>query len=158
MFDENFLTSVFNGLPRDDFVEKVVVHVDPKDDEDILGDNWRVHDPNIKWKAMRPQLGEKYEDPDQLKRALCFYALANGYKIYYEVNNSKRLLAKCSKDEQEKKCPFRLWASWMQQENSFQIKTLNDEHVCSRTYEYGTLVTSNWIARNFAKKILVILV
>ncbi|GJU35487.1 multidrug resistance-associated protein 5 [Tanacetum coccineum] len=30
-----------------------------------------------------------------------------------------------------------------------------DEHVCSRTYEYGSLITSNWIARNYAKKIMI---
>ena len=155
MFDENFLTSVFNGLPKDDFVEKEIVHADPKDDEDKLGDHWPIHDPNIKWKSMRPQLGERYEDPDQLKRALAFYALAHGYKLYYVVNNPKRLLAKCSRDDKEKKCSFRLWASWMQKEKSFQIKTLNDQHVCTRSYEYGTLITSNWIARNYAKKILI---
>ncbi|GJV43299.1 hypothetical protein Tco_1427835 [Tanacetum coccineum] len=49
----------------------------------------------------------------------------------------------------------RLWASWMQNEKSFQIKKLNDEHACSRTYEYGILITSNWIARNYAKKIMI---
>ncbi|GKE02803.1 transposase, MuDR, plant [Tanacetum coccineum] len=31
---------------------------------------------------------------------------------------------------------------------------MNDEHSCSRTFEYATLITSNWIARNYAKKIM----
>ncbi|GJY94916.1 transposase, MuDR, plant [Tanacetum coccineum] len=123
-------------------------------DEDNLGDQWPIHDPTIKWKLMRHVLGEKYESPEQLKRALVFYALANGYKLYYEVNNPRRLLAKCCRDDKDNKCPFRLWASWMQNEKTFQIKKLNDEHSCSRTFEYGTLITSNWIARNYAKKIM----
>ncbi|GKC33188.1 hypothetical protein Tco_1040482 [Tanacetum coccineum] len=105
MFDENFLTSIFS-------------------------DHWPIHDPNIKWKLMRPHLGERFDGPEQLKRALAFYALANGYKLYYEVNNPMRLVAKCLKDNQEKKCPF-------------------------RTYEYGTLITSNWIVRNHTKKIMI---
>ncbi|GJS19595.1 hypothetical protein Tco_0448227 [Tanacetum coccineum] len=152
MFDESFLTSIFNGLPRDDFDNSS----DPKtDDQDKLGDHWPIHDPKIKWKLIRPHLGERYEGPEQLKRALTYYALANGYKLYFEVNNPRRLVAKCSKDNQEKKCPFRLWASWMQEEKSFQIKNMIDEHVCSRTYEYGSLITSNWIARNYAKKIMI---
>ncbi|GKA13355.1 hypothetical protein Tco_0693001 [Tanacetum coccineum] len=62
--------------------------------DDNIGDKFPIHDPTVKWKLMRPVLGEKYESPDQLKRALAFYALANGYKLYYEVNNPRRLLAK----------------------------------------------------------------
>ena len=155
MFDDNFLSRIYNGLPKDDFTSEKD-HVPKKvNDQDMLGDHWPIHDPTTKWKFMRPQLGERYEGPEQLKRALAYYALANGYKLYYSVNNPKRLLAKCSRDNEDKKCPFRLWASWMQEEKSFQIKTLNDKHVCSRTYEYGSLITSNWVARNYAKKIMV---
>ncbi|GKB09861.1 (R)-mandelonitrile lyase-like protein [Tanacetum coccineum] len=154
MFDDNFLSKIYNGLPRDEFVEKDVSADKDVTDKDNIGDKFPIHDPTVKWKLMRPVLGEKYESPDQLKRALAFYALANGYKLYYEVNNPRRLLAKCCRDAKDRKCPFRLWASWMQNERSFQIKKLNDEHYCSRTYEYGTLIISNWIARNFANKIM----
>ncbi|GJV58948.1 hypothetical protein Tco_1465048 [Tanacetum coccineum] len=138
MIDESFFTSIFNGLPKDDFDDSS----DPEtNDQDKLGDHWPIHDPKIKWKLIRPHLGERYEGPELLKRAMTYYALANGYKLYFEVNNPRRLVAKCSKDNQEKKCPFRLWASWMQSEKSFQIKNMIDEHVCSRTYEYGSLIT-----------------
>ena len=155
MFDVNFLTSIYSGLV-DEYVDKEVdVNDQNPEDVDKVGDHWPVHDPNIKWKLMVPHLGERFESPDQLKRALTFYALTNGLKLYYAVNNPKRLLAKCCRDDKEKKCPFRLWASWMQNEKSFQIKSLNDKHACSRTYEFGSLITSNWIARNYAKKIMV---
>ncbi|GKD35628.1 hypothetical protein Tco_1251137, partial [Tanacetum coccineum] len=120
---------IYNGLPRDDYAEKDVSAKKDVSDEDNLGDQWPIHDPTIKWKLMRHVLGEKYESPEQLKRALVFYALANGYKLYYEVNNPRRLLAKCCRDDKDNKYPF-------------------------RTFEYGTLITSNWIARNYAKKIM----
>lgn len=42
----------------------------------------------------------------------------------------------------------------MQKERSFQVKSLVEDHYCSRTYEFGTLITCNWIARNYAKKIM----
>nr|GEZ55025.1 hypothetical protein CTI12_AA319060 [Tanacetum cinerariifolium] len=116
MFDESFFTSIFNRLPRDDFDDSSA----PKtDDQDKLGDHWPIYNPKIKWKLIRPHLGERYEGPKELKMALTYYALANGYKLYFEVNNPRRLVAKCSKDNQEKKCPFRLWARWMQSEKSF---------------------------------------
>nr|GEX79946.1 hypothetical protein [Tanacetum cinerariifolium] len=66
--------------------------------------------------------GERFKDPEQLKRALAFYALANGYKLYYEVNNPRRLAAKCSKDNQEKKCPFRNWKVVSNGESRFEVR------------------------------------
>ncbi|GJR37178.1 transposase, MuDR, plant [Tanacetum coccineum] len=61
MFDANFLSRIYNGLPRDEYGEKDV------SDEDNLSDQWPVHDPT---KLMRRVLGKKYESPEQLKRAL----------------------------------------------------------------------------------------
>ncbi|GJS48506.1 hypothetical protein Tco_0598627 [Tanacetum coccineum] len=114
-----------------------------------------VYDVRTRKPVHEPKKCKKYESPDQLKRALACYALAIGYKLYYEVNNPRRLLAKCCRDEKDRKCPFRLWASWMQNEKNFQIKKLINGHACSRTSEYGTLSTSNWIARNYVKKIMI---
>ncbi|GJZ81466.1 hypothetical protein Tco_0646460 [Tanacetum coccineum] len=51
-------------------------------------------------------------------------------------------------------CGFRLWASWMHNEHSFQIKSLHDDHKCSRNYKLGSLVTYKWIAYNFSKEII----
>ncbi|GKE34430.1 calcium/proton exchanger, partial [Tanacetum coccineum] len=51
-------------------------------------------------------------------------------------------------------CPFRLWASWMSSETSFQIKSLYSDHRCSRDYNMGTLVTFRWIARHYASEII----
>ncbi|GKA08658.1 hypothetical protein Tco_0687989 [Tanacetum coccineum] len=36
-------------------------------------------------------------------------------------------------------CPFRLWASWMSSERSFQIKSLYSDHRCTRNYNMGSL-------------------
>nr|GEW49221.1 splicing factor [Tanacetum cinerariifolium] len=52
-------------------------------------------------------------------------------------------------------CGFRLWASWMSTENSFQIKPLKAEHKCARNYNLGSLVTYKWISHYFAKEIIV---
>nr|GEU83223.1 zinc finger, PMZ-type [Tanacetum cinerariifolium] len=37
--------------------------------------------------------------------------------------------------------PFKLWASWMSIERSFQIKTLYPDHKCCKNYTTGALVT-----------------
>ncbi|GJT78122.1 transposase, MuDR, plant [Tanacetum coccineum] len=100
-------------------------------DEDNLGDKWPIYDPTIKWKLMRPVLGEKYESPEQLKRALVFYALANGYKLYCEVNNPRRLLAKCCRDDKDNKCPF-------SQARRGKMKALQQYKTCLEDH-YGML-------------------
>ncbi|GJW95120.1 hypothetical protein Tco_0174792 [Tanacetum coccineum] len=77
------------------------------------------------------------------------------FDYFSEEDSDTASVDHLSDDSVERKCPFRLWASWMSRERSFQIKTLVDQHACSRTYEYGTLITSDWIARNYAKKIMI---
>nr|KAJ0224514.1 hypothetical protein LSAT_V11C100036320 [Lactuca sativa] len=42
-------------------------------------------------------------------------------------------------------CTFRLWASWMSDEESFQIKSLKVDHNCTRNFKFGSLVTYAWI-------------
>lgn len=58
------------------------------------------------------------------------------------------------KEHKGVQCPFRLWASWMSSERSFQIKTLYSDHRCSRNFNIGSLVTFRWIARHYAKEII----
>ncbi|GKA69545.1 splicing factor [Tanacetum coccineum] len=59
-----------------------------------------------------------------------------------------------SRKSGQPQCGFRLWASWMSTENSFQIKSLKAEHKCARNYNLGSLVTYKWIAHHFAKEII----
>ncbi|GKA20262.1 hypothetical protein Tco_0700251 [Tanacetum coccineum] len=51
-------------------------------------------------------------------------------------------------------CPFRLWASWMSSERTFQIKSLYSDHRCTRNYNMGSLVTFRWITRHYARDII----
>ncbi|KAJ9552869.1 hypothetical protein OSB04_016914 [Centaurea solstitialis] len=51
------------------------------------------------------------------------------------------------KSRSENGCPWRLWASWMSSERSFQVKSLDNVHRCGRSYNLGSLVNSNWIAK-----------
>ncbi|GKC26948.1 calcium/proton exchanger [Tanacetum coccineum] len=51
-------------------------------------------------------------------------------------------------------CKFRLWGSWLQNEASFQIKTLILDHNCARVFDFGALVTYKWIARHYVREIV----
>ncbi|KAI3701118.1 hypothetical protein L2E82_45763 [Cichorium intybus] len=113
-----------------------------------------VHDETQQWDKMKPMLGMRFSDPNELKHMLSNYAVANGYDLWFDKNDSNRLLVKCCKKNKEPSCPFRLWASWMGKERSFQIKSLNDDHNCSRAFKLGPIVTYKWIGKHFMSDII----
>nr|GEX16555.1 hypothetical protein [Tanacetum cinerariifolium] len=51
-------------------------------------------------------------------------------------------------------CPFRLYASGMFKEHSFQIKSLRPKHKCCRNYNLGSLITYKWIVMHYFKEII----
>ena len=67
-----------------------------------------------------------------------------------QKNDSRRLLVKCCSGQ----CKFRLWASWMSEENSFQIKSLIDDHNCARNFKMGSIVSYARIGSHFTSKFL----
>ncbi|GKD67143.1 hypothetical protein Tco_1309251, partial [Tanacetum coccineum] len=66
----------------------------------------------------------------------------------------KEKVAEGSKVAEDNFCKFRLWGSWMQNEASFQIKTLIPDHNCARVFDFGALVTYKWIARHYVREIV----
>ncbi|GJZ84909.1 cellulose synthase [Tanacetum coccineum] len=168
---------LFSNL--DDDSKKDKVHVEPEinsdedmpimDVDEIVYDHnkrvYPIYDPNIHWKLKKPILGELYLDLDQVKDCLTFYFVANGYQLWYEKSDSEKLLVRSGFDEKERRkkklprdpnkpcCPFRLLYVKMHDGNSWHIRTLVDEHTCTRQYILGCLVTSKWIARQCKDKI-----
>ncbi|CAI9299908.1 unnamed protein product [Lactuca saligna] len=148
-----------NRTSNDPFLSKLCV-----DDEDanniVDDDNGREVEVNIQahsifnellqWKKQKPILGMRFKGPGQVKSMLCNYAVANGYQLCFEKNDRTRLLVRCSKGA----CTFRLWASWMSDEESFQIKSLKADRNCARNFKFGSLVTYAWIGSHYTKEIV----
>ncbi|KAJ9547109.1 hypothetical protein OSB04_019652 [Centaurea solstitialis] len=110
-------------------------------DEDHVDEVTSENDSDVgKWKHMKPRLWEKYENPGQLRYCVTNYAIANGYQLYFAKNDNVRLLVKCGKrKDPNNTCPFKLFASWMNKEKTFQVKTLEETHTCERNYAHNQL-------------------
>ncbi|KAL4558095.1 hypothetical protein LXL04_036291 [Taraxacum kok-saghyz] len=121
---------------------------------DAIGMEYPIHNPSVKWNKMKPIVGERYESPQQLKQCLLNYAIRSAYSIKFAKCDSVRLHALCGSRDKKVKCPFRVYASWMTQERSFQIKTLVDEHKCMRDYKVSNLMHPTWLARHFVKELM----
>nr|KAJ0191163.1 hypothetical protein LSAT_V11C800434850 [Lactuca sativa] len=152
----------FNKTVGDDFLNELSVigkisdddeHNDGKDDKVVFP----VHDENQEWDKMVPILGMKFANPMQLKLCITNYAVKNGYDLWYEKSDHNRLLVKCCKGKKNKKnkgCPFRLRATWMSNERSFQIKSLINNHNCSRVFKFRSIISYKWIGNHFMNEIL----
>jgi len=147
--DESEFMVERNEHPGDGFN---LVHLD--DNENDIDCSVLVHDPTKEWNVMEPKLGEKYESFDQLKTCLVNYAVAHGYRLWYEKLESNRLVARCGRDSSTKKCPFRLYASWMNTERTVQIKSMKAKHKCSRSFTFGHLVTPEWLGSHIVKELV----
>nr|KAJ0186902.1 hypothetical protein LSAT_V11C900463080 [Lactuca sativa] len=152
----------FDKTVGDPFLDKLSGHISDDDEEEANNGKLKdvvfpVHNENQEWEQMVPVLGMKFSNPLELKLCITNYAVKNGYDLWYEKSDHERLLVKCCKgktNKQGKGCPFRLWATWMSSEKSFQIKSLNGMHNCARVFKFGSIVTYKWIAKHFMNHIL----
>ncbi|XP_023758853.1 uncharacterized protein LOC111907317 [Lactuca sativa] len=127
--------------------------IDEEVDDEVH--HFPIHDPDQKWDTMVPVLGMRFSDRYELKQMLTNYVVFKGYALWYEKNDSTRLLVRCCKNKEGKAaCPFRLWATPMSSEYSFQIKSLIDEHNCCRQVNLGSIVTYRWIGKMLTNDIL----
>ncbi|CAI9295760.1 unnamed protein product [Lactuca saligna] len=150
-----------NRTKDDEFLNRLCGEDEEGNDNNINDHDLHEEDANVTqqhsifnelvpWKKQIPILGMRFKDPSQLKSMLCNYVVMNGYQLCFEKNDRKRLLVKCCKGE----CSIRLWASWMSDEASFQIKSLKSVHKCARNYKLGSMVTYAWIGSHYTREFL----
>lgn len=139
-------------------------------------EKYPIHDANTHWKLQKPQVGERFESAQEFKDCMTYYALANGFSIWYSKSSQSEVIAQCgqrppkleddSKGKRRKakrypnvvigegpKCPFRCFARTMRREASFQIISLVDEHTCVRNFRFGSLINYKWIGRQLGGEI-----
>ncbi|XP_052624469.1 uncharacterized protein LOC128132213 [Lactuca sativa] len=121
--------------------------------EEEVTNKYIIHDPNVRWDKMEPKLGYVFESPAQLKFCVTNYAVNGGYQIYFQKSYNKRIVARCGKRHEDNKFPFRLYAAWMYNDRTFQVKAIYSEHLCSRVFKFRSIVTPKWIGRHYVTKI-----
>nr|KAJ0204383.1 hypothetical protein LSAT_V11C500289450 [Lactuca sativa] len=151
--DEDFIIPLFENVEDDE----APVEEEPLDDEQEEEENvdevvdeeendseaqfkYSTHDPNVKWNRMKPQEGERYESPQQLKLCLTNHAISKGYQIRFNKCDSVRLHCVCASDHEKFGCPYYVKASWMSTEKSFQIKKMYPHHTCVKNFNNGKLM------------------
>ncbi|XP_052623081.1 uncharacterized protein LOC128128204 [Lactuca sativa] len=148
--------NIRNASMTDEMKDRVDHGNDLQNDEEAeeeVTNKYRIHDPNVRWDKMEPKLGDVFESPAQLKFYVTNYAVNGGYQIYFQKSDNRRIVARCGKRHEDNKCPFRLYAAWMYNDRTFQVKAMNSEHLCSRVFKFGSIVTPEWIGRHYVTEI-----
>ncbi|GKC50749.1 hypothetical protein Tco_1073494 [Tanacetum coccineum] len=90
-----------------------------------------MNEPNDENSMLVDNVGETYVTVEQFKECLTYYALANGFSLWYERSSRKKVVAKCGQR------PPRLYVPEKEYE-----KTVGEHYVMLRSYEKAILDTN----------------
>ncbi|XP_074327447.1 uncharacterized protein LOC141665343 [Apium graveolens] len=97
---------------------------------------------DIKWVP-----GLIFGDKSQIKATVRNFSIESGRPLRYLVDDKQRIQVACAKG-----CPFKMWISYIQIRDCWQIKTVNDVHNC--IYHYSNkLVTVKYLVDVYGNKI-----
>lgn len=103
-----------------------------------------IFDPRVEWDKIEPVRGMRATNCNEMQYLIICYAISQGYETKFKKKDPTRLIAVCAP-----KCCWRIHASWMQNERSFQIKSMNTEHRYVKNFNCKR-VTVEWLARMFS--------
>ncbi|GJX08312.1 pentatricopeptide repeat-containing protein [Tanacetum coccineum] len=86
-------------------------------------EKYPIYDDQTYWKLKKPKLKEKFLIVDIFKECLTYYALENGFSLWFDRSTRNHV-----------------------------VISLVDEHTCVRNFNYGRLI-NKWIGRHFGDKI-----
>ncbi|KAL3502854.1 hypothetical protein ACH5RR_037303 [Cinchona calisaya] len=92
-------------------------------------------------------VGQKFRNFRVFREVLYERNIREGYVVKPTKNESKMITAKCAKG-----CSWRIHASKIRGETTFQIKTLSRTHTCGREYN-NEHVTSRYLAKKYLDKL-----
>nr|POF21006.1 hypothetical protein CFP56_59200 [Quercus suber] len=96
---------------------------------------------------MRFEKNMLFISPKQFKDAITEYAVNGGWGVKFVKNDKLRVRAKC-----QPPCKFTAYLAKLPREMSYQLKTLNLEHTCTRSYK-NPRCTTKFLARKLMKKV-----
>ncbi|KAL0009035.1 hypothetical protein SO802_010537 [Lithocarpus litseifolius] len=82
----------------------------------------------------------------QFKEAITEYAVKGGWGVKFVKNDKVRVRAKC-----QPPCKFTAYLAKLPREMSWQLKTLNMEHTCTRSFK-NPRCSANFLAKKLMKK------
>ena len=106
-----------------------------------------VFKPVAKAEHIRFEKDMLFTTPKQFKEAVTDYVVHGGWGIRFVKNDLQRVRAVCQEN-----CKFVAYLAKLPREKSYQLRTLNLEHTCTRSYKNPRCISS-YIGRKFMKRV-----
>ncbi|KAK1555460.1 hypothetical protein Q3G72_026756 [Acer saccharum] len=90
------------------------------------------------------RLGMEFGSVDALKKAVRAHAVKHRRVVKLKKNDPNRIIAVCKTEC----CKWFVFASWLEDQKTFKIKSLNDEHTCAISFK-KKFVSSKLIAEKY---------
>ncbi|XP_022849913.1 uncharacterized protein LOC111372004 [Olea europaea var. sylvestris] len=90
------------------------------------------------------EVGLKFRLKKELKVVVKNFSIANRFEVHFPYNDRHRLDDRCK----DKKCPWRIWASPLEEDSAWQIKSFEWNHTCSRAFN-NISVFASWLAHTY---------
>ncbi|GJY46542.1 hypothetical protein Tco_0435605 [Tanacetum coccineum] len=68
-------------------------------------EKYPMHDIDTHWQMKKPKIGKTYVDAEQPKECLTYYALANGFQLWFYRSATNKLIAMCGQGLEVQKDP-----------------------------------------------------
>ena len=106
-----------------------------------------VFKPVAKAEHIRFEKDMLFTTPKQFKEVITDYVVHGGWGIRFVKNDLQRVRAFCKEN-----CKFVAYLTKLPREKSYQLRTLNLEHTCSKSYK-NSRCTSSYIGRKLMKRV-----
>ncbi|RYR26168.1 hypothetical protein Ahy_B02g060336 [Arachis hypogaea] len=116
-------------------------------DSEHQGVRFPVHKAQKDMNQYKWKVGIVYASREEFKDTVTAYAVHTARAIKFRKCDLKRVRAVCSTD-----CPFWLYASKIGDEDTWQLRSMNLTHTCTKAHRVGIL-HSKWLGKAFKKKV-----
>ncbi|KAK6145893.1 hypothetical protein DH2020_019762 [Rehmannia glutinosa] len=94
------------------------------------------------------ELGMCFKDTAEIREAIRQHVIKQGRDVIFTINDKFKVQAKCK----HKTCPWVIYASKVQKEDTMQVKTFNGKHKCPRQQKVSH-ANARWLAVKYRDKI-----
>ncbi|RYR31286.1 hypothetical protein Ahy_B01g056087 [Arachis hypogaea] len=117
------------------------------DDEDDPGKRYPIHRPLKNMSEYTWEVGTLYVSREEFKDCATAYAVSSGRGLRFTKVDLKRVKVECVEG-----CDWYAYCGKMKHERSWQLKSCNNKHNCSRELKIG-IMHARWLSKVFLNKI-----
>jgi len=106
-------------------------------------------DDNIDFKKLKWQVGMCFATAQKFKDAIVRFALVQSFDLKFNISDArrKRFQVVCKGT-----CNFKAYASWDKRNATYIMKSVSNQHRCTRNMPRNRQLKPTWVARNYIMK------